>query len=81
MNLPFDSPGSEHLLSDDLLIKQGVESAADAGGPIGTRQLNRFDFLINESERMGNFPPGQRGYDAERRYGLPRDGLSERWLC
>ena len=74
VNLPFDSPGSEHLLSDDLLIKQGVESAADAGGPIGTRQLNRFDFLINESERMGNFPPGQRGYDAERRYGLPRDG-------
>ena len=85
VNLPFDShsgvpatpgsPRSEHLLSDDLLIKQGVESAADAGGPIGTRQLNRFDFLINESERMGNFPPGQRGYDAERRYGLPRNGL------
>ena len=84
VNLPFDShsgvpatpgsPRSEHLLSDDLLIKQGVESAVDAGGPIGTRQLNRFDFLINESERMGNFPPGQKGYDAERRYGLPRHG-------
>ena len=23
---------------------------------------------------MGDFPPGQKGYDAERRYGLPRDG-------
>ena len=75
VNLPFDSPeGSEHVLRDDLIIKQGVERAVDAGGPIGTRQLNRFDFLINESERMGNFPPGQKGYDAERRYGLPRDG-------
>ena len=74
VNLPFDSPGGQYLLSDDLIIKQGVERAVDAGGPIGTRQLNRFDFLINESERMGNFPPGQKGYDAERRYGLPRDG-------
>ena len=78
VNLPFDSdsPGSSgHLLGDDLIIKQGVESAADSGSPIGTRQLNRFDFFINESERMGDFPPGQKGYDAERRYGLPRDGV------
>ena len=77
VNLPFDSPNSLedwHVLSDDRIVKQGVETAADVGGPIGTRQLNRFNFLINESERMGNFPPGQRGYDAERRYGLPRDG-------
>ena len=74
VNLPFDSPGDDDLLGDDLIVKQGVESAADSGGPIGTRQLNRFDFLINESERMGDFPPGQKGYDAERRYGLPRDG-------
>ncbi len=74
VNLPFDSPGGQYLLRDDLIIKQGVESAVDSGGPIGTRQLNRFDFLINESERMGNYPPGQKGYDAGRRYGLPRHG-------
>ena len=78
VNLPFDTldqdDWSDHLLGDDLIIKQGVESAADSSGPIGTRQLNRFDFLIQESERMGDFPPGQKGYDAERRYGLPRDG-------
>ena len=79
VNLPFDTPdwpASPHLLDEDLIVKQGVESAVDAGAAIGTRQLNRFDFFIQESERMGNFPPGEKGYHAERRYGLPRDGDS-----
>ena len=64
VNLPFDSDSlgsSGHLLGDDLIIKQGVESAVDSGGPVGTRQLNRFDFLIHESERMGELPPGSEG--------------------
>ena len=61
VNLPFDSPGDDDLLGDDLIVKQGVESAADSGGPIGTRQLNRFDFLIHESETHGELPPGSEG--------------------
>ena len=77
VNLPFDSPSSsdDHLLNNDLLVKQGVESAVDSWDPVGTRQLNRFEFLIYESERMGDSAVSGKGYDAERRYGIPQDGV------
>ena len=75
VNLPFDSPSAsgDHLLGSDLLVKQGVESAVDAWDPVGTRQLNRFEFLIYESERMGDSAASGKGYDAERRYGIPQN--------
>lgn len=75
VNLPFDAPGEapEHVLNRELLVKQGVERASDAAGPIGSRRLNRFDFVIDESRRMGVLSEGNGGRDAERRYGLPRD--------
>ena len=64
MNLPFDSPSGDDLLGPDLLVKQGVESAVDYSDPVGTRQLNRFEFLIYESERMGDSAASGKGYDA-----------------
>ena len=80
VNLPFDSPSAsdDHLLNDDLLVKQGVESAVDSWDPVGTRQLNRFEFLIYESERMGDSAASGKGYDAERRYGFPQDAEGRR---
>ena len=80
VNLPFDSPSAsdDHLLNDDLLVKHGVESAVDSWDPVGTRQLNRFEFLIYESERMGDSAASGKGYDAERRYGIPQDDAKKR---
>ncbi len=80
VNLPFDSPSAsdDHLLGPDLLVKRGVESAVDSWDPVGTRQLNRFEFLIYESERMGDSAASGKGYDAERRYGFPRDAEGRR---
>ena len=79
MHFPFDasdaSRGSSavNLLGPDLLVKQGVERAVDVHGPIGTRKLNRFDFSILESQPMGESPPEEDGYRAERFYGVPQD--------
>ena len=73
VNLPFDSPSDDGLLGFDLLVKQGVESAVDSWDPVGTRQLNRFEFVIYESERMGDSAASGKGYDTERRYGIPQD--------
>ena len=84
LHLPFDVEGSAeaHLLGPDLLVKQGVERAEDVYGPKGTRKLNRFDFSILESQRMGEVPPEQEGYDAERIYGIPRDsGFRDKYLA
>ena len=80
VNLPFDSPSTsdDDLLGPDLLVKQGVESAVDSWDPVGTRQLDRFEFLIYESERMGDSAASGKGYDAERRYGIPQDDAKER---
>ena len=79
-HLPFDFPHLDdladskvYLLNKSLLVKQGVESAEDAGGPLGSRRLSRFSFSILEEQRMGEIPPDQRGYEAEKRYGIPRD--------
>ena len=77
--LPFEiSGGTGTLLGPGLLVKQGVESAEDSGAPVGTRRLGRFDFVIYESERMGELDPGDKGYDLERRYGFPRDAGQRR---
>ena len=80
VNLPFDSPSTSDdlLLGPDLLVKQGVESAVDSWDPVGTRQLDRFEFLIYESERMGDSAASGKGYDAERRYGIPKDDAAKR---
>ena len=79
VHFPFDASdafrGSSavNLLGPDLLVKQGVERAVDVHGPIGTRKLNRFDFSILESQPMGESPPEEDGYLAERFYGIPQD--------
>ena len=83
VNLPFDSRSAsdDHLLGPDLLVKQGVESAVDSWDPVGTRQLNRFEFVIYESERMGDSAVSGKGYDAERRYGIPQnDGKRDEYV-
>ena len=74
VHFPFAaSDSSAHLLGPDLLVKQGVERAVDVHGPRGTRKLNRFDFSILESQPMGDSPPEEDGYLAERFYGIPQD--------
>ena len=78
VNLPFDSPSGDDLLGPDLLVKQGVESAVDSRDPVGTRELNRFEFVIYESERMGDSAVSGKGYDTERRYGIPKDDAEKR---
>ena len=74
VHFPFDaSDSAAHLLSPELLVKQGVERAVDVHGPHGTRKLSRFDFSILESQPMGESPPEEDGYLAERFYGVPQD--------
>ena len=72
-HLPFHAQNSGYLLDDSLLVKQGVESPVDAHSPLGSRKLDRFEFSILESSPMGQTPPEELGYEAERRYGIPRD--------
>ena len=73
VHFPFDaSDSAAHLLGPDLLVKQGVERAVDVHGPHGTRKLSRFDFSILESQPMGESPPEEDGYLAERFYGVPQ---------
>ena len=75
-HLPFYAKGvtdGKYLLGPDFLVKQGVESAIDAHGPLGSRKMSRFEFSILETQPMGEGPPAERGYEAERRYGIPRD--------
>ena len=72
-HLPFHAQNAGHLLDDSLLVKQGVESPVDAHSPLGSRKLDRFEFSILESSPMGQTPPEELGYEAERRYGIPRD--------
>ena len=38
--------------------------------------MSRFEFSILETQPMGEEPPAEQGYEAERRYGIPRDGDS-----
>lgn len=85
VHLPFDYEGVDDwfnapapvgkdlfmTLGPDLLVKQGVESAEDVESPLGSRRLSRFSFSILEGQPMGDTPPAQRGYEAERRYGIP----------
>ena len=81
VHLPFDvsdAASEAHLLGPDFLVKQGVERAADASDPKGTRNLNRFDFSILESQPMGDSPPEEDGYLAERFYGIPQDANAQR---
>ena len=76
VHFPFDASDPEsvpHLLSPELLVKQGVERAVDVHGPHGTRKLSRFDFSILESQPMGESPPEEDGYLGERFYGIPQD--------
>ena len=76
VHFPFDASddaSEDHLLSPDLLVKQGVERAEDVHNPHGTRKLSRFDFSILESQPMGESPPEEDGYLAERFYGIPQD--------
>ena len=76
MHFPFDtsdSASAPHLLGPDLLVKQGVERAEDVHAPHGTRKLSRFDFSILESQPMGESPPEEDGYLAERFYGVPQN--------
>ena len=76
VHLPLDvsdAASEAHLLGPNRLVKQGVERAADASDPKGTRNLNRFDFSILESQPMGDSPPEEDGYLAERFYGIPQD--------
>ena len=75
VHFPFDASddaSAPHLLGPDLLVKQGVERAVDVHGPHGTRKLSRFDFSILESQPMGESPPEEDGYLAERFYGVPQ---------
>ena len=74
VHFPFDYAGTDDTLTlnRNMLVKQGVESAEDVSAPLGTRRLSRFDFSIIEGQPMGDTPPGQKGYEAERRYGIPR---------
>ena len=72
-HLPFHARDGDYLLDDSLLVKQGVESPVDAHSPLGSRKLDRFEFSILESSPMGQTPPEELGYEAERRYGIPRD--------
>ena len=75
-HLPFYAKGvtdGRYLLDPDFLVKQGVESAIDAHGPMGSRKMSRFEFSILETQPMGEKPPAEQGYEAERRYGIPRD--------
>ena len=75
VHFPFDASDDDsapHLLGPDLLVKQGVERAVDVHGPHGTRKLSRFDFSILESQPMGESPPEEDGYLAERFYGVPQ---------
>ena len=72
-HLPFHAQNAGYLLDDSLLVKQGVESPVDAHSPLGSRKLDRFEFSILESSPMGQTPPEELGYEAERRYGIPRD--------
>ena len=81
VHLPFDvsdAVSEAHLLGPNRLVKQGVERAADASDPKGTRNLNRFDFSILESQPMGKSPPEEDGYLAERFYGMPQDAVEQR---
>ena len=87
VHFPFDTSDSvseNHLLGPHLMVKQGVERAVDVDGPRGTRKLSRFDFSILESQPMGESPPEEDGYLAERFYGVPqnsdeRDGYLAEW--
>ena len=76
-HFPFDRPGNDpednRTLNPDMLVKQGVESAEDVKSPLGARRLSRFSFSIVEGQAMGDTPPDQRGGEAPKRYGIPRD--------
>ena len=78
VHFPFDASddrSADYLLSSKLLVKQGVERAVDVHDPLGTRKLSRFDFSILESQPMGESPPEEDGYLAERFYGIPQDAV------
>ena len=78
VHFPFDFTGADQAddhraLNSGMLVKQGVESAEDAKNPLGSRRLNRFSFSIVEGQAMGETPPDQRGGEAPKRHGIPRD--------
>ena len=86
-HLPFDTSVNdpdvpdEYHLGSHLLRKQGVVSPLDSRQAVGNRTLTEFSFIINETEPMGNASPAEAGYDAEKRFGIPRDaGSKEKYL-
>ena len=55
-----------------VLVKAGVERPSDAAAPVGTRKLNRFDFVIDEAEHFGSHSIPRLDSDGLRRFGFPR---------
>ena len=55
-----------------VLVKAGVERPVDADGAIGTRKLNRFDFVIDEAEQFGSHSIVALDDEGRRRFGFPR---------
>ena len=54
-----------------VLVKAGVERPVDAEGPVGTRTLSRFDFVIDEAEHFGSHGIHQLDEEGRRRFGFP----------
>ena len=55
-----------------VLVKAGVERPNDAAAPVGTRKLNRFDFVIDEAEHFGSHSIPRLDSDGLRRFGFPK---------
>ena len=54
-----------------VLVKAGVERPVDADGPVGTRTLSRFDFVIDEAEQFASHSIHQLDEEGRKRFGFP----------
>ena len=60
------------------LVKAGVESPVDVGEGLGSRNLNRFSFVIHESNQLSVSDVEAVGYSELRRHGVPGDPARKR---
>ena len=72
-NVEGDGDRASDESGEVVLVKAGVERAVDADGAIGTRKLNRFDFVIDEAEHFGSHSIAALDDEGRRRFGFPRN--------
>ena len=64
-----------------VLVKAGVERPVDADGPVGTRNLSRFDFVIDEAEHLASHSIHELDEEGRKRFGFPLSAdLADRYV-